>query len=396
MNPMHALMAQTETYLSQRDFDRAAILIGEAKRLDPSSIEPDVMMASLALHVGKSADASVILEAVIRRQPKHARARLLRGLVHEANSELESALAAYELAARFEPESMPAWFNRGRLLLKENRHAEAAISLERAAELAPTNVAVLAAWAKCLATLGHARRAATVYLRCIEQNVANPFFLVELADLLVSANERTLAEEVLEAASKVFSGQGLFPSKLAALAIARQDLALAARHALEAVRRQPEFVDFWLGLAAIELMRLRLDEARLAAERALKLDRKSWRAHHQLGIVFETARLKEKAISFYRRAIELGPTEWAPRNNLAVLLMEQKSPAAEKEARAHLEAATATGQASAAAYFNLALLQVRAGQKTLAKKTAELAGKLVGTREGLANKVNELMLALAA
>lgn len=393
MTSMNAFIQQTEQYLSQRDFDRAALLIQEAKKFEPDSVEPDVLMASVALHLGTFTDAATLLDVVLQRAPKHARARLLRGLTYEATGDSANAATSYELASRFDAASMPAWFNLGRSHMRSGRAAEAAIALERAADLAPTNVAVLAAWAKCLAMLGHARRAATVYLRCIEQNVTNPFFLVELADLLVKANERHLAEEVLETASRVFPAQGLFESKRAAMALERRDVATAARHAKEAVARQPESTEFWLSLATIELMRLKLDDARLAAERALKLEPSSWKANQQLGIIFETVHLKEKAISFYRRAVELAPSEWAPRNNLAVLLMEQKSPATEKEAKAHLEAAAASGQASAAAHFNLALLQVRAGQRAIAKASAQLAARLA-QRPELAARATELASAL--
>jgi len=391
---MNALMSQAETYVTQRDFDRAVAIVAEAKKLEPQSLEPDVMMASLALHLGKLNDSKTILDGVIQRQPKHARARMLRGLVHEAQEEFPDALDAFELATRFAPDSMPAWFNRGRLMLKRDRTAEAAIAFEKAADLAPDNVAVLAAWAQSLAKLGHARRAANVYLRCVEQNVANPFFLVELADLLVNAGERPLAEEVLAAGSRAYESQGLFESKLAALALQRSEPETASRHAKEAVRRQPDCVEFLLAVAAIETMRLKLDDARLAAERVLKLEPTNWRAHHQLGIVFEAAKLKEKAMSFYRRAVELAPGEWAPRNNLAVLLLEQGSLTAKHEARALLEEAVKLGMREAAAHFNLALAQLATGQRQQAQVTAKRAATLV-VRGRVTLPAGELAAALA-
>ncbi len=373
MNPMTALMSQAESYLAQRDPDRAAAIVHEAKKLEPESLEPDVMMASIAIHLAKPVEAATILDGVLMRQPKHARARMLRGLVHELREEWDQAIAAFELSTRFDATSMPAWFNRGRLMLRRERIAEAAIAFEKAAELAPENVAVLALWAQCLAKLGYARRAANVYLRCVEQNVANPFFLIELADLLVNANERELAEEVLAAGSRVHETQGLFESKRAAMALQRQQPDVAARHIREAVRRQPEVIEFLLSAAVIDTMRLELDQARLAAERALKLDPKNWRALHQLGIIFEAAKLKEKAISFYRRAVEEAPKEWAPRNNLAVLLMETKISSARAEARKLLEEAVALVPESQIAQYNLALAQLQAGDRPAAQKTAKKA-----------------------
>lgn len=393
-NELNALMSQAETYLTQRDVDRATAIVKEAKRLEPASLEPDAMMASIALHLGRVDDAQTILDGIIQRQPKHARARLLRGLVHEVKDQLADALSSFELATRFAPDSMPAWFNRARLLLRSNRVAEAAIAFEKAADLAPDNVAVLAAWAQTLVKLGFARRAANVYLRCIEQNVANPIFLVELAELLVNTGERGLAEEVLAAGSRVYESQGLFESKLAAMALEQKDPTLAAHHAKEAVRRQPDCVEFLLGLAVIETMRLKLDEARLAAERALKLDPRSWRANHQLGVIFEAAKLKEKACSFYRTACELAPGQWEPRNNLAVLLLEAKTPAAAKEAKALLEDAVKSGAPHATPHLNLALALLQTGQRAKAKEVATRATCLGVRGNRVALQAAELAAAL--
>lgn len=393
MDAMTALMSQAETYLAQRDPDRAVAIVQEAKKLEPSSLEPDVMMASISLHLAKAKESAMILDAVLMRQPKHGRARMLRGLVHELAEEWDEALAAFELATRFEPTSMPAWFNRGRLMLKRDRVAEAAIAFEKAAELAPDNVAVLALWAQSLAKLGYARRAATVYLRCVEQNVANPFFLIELADLLVNANERDLAEEVLAAGSQVHESQGLFESKRAALALQRHDPNTAARHIREAVRRQPEVVEFLLAAATIDTMRLKLDDARLAAERVLKLEPRNWRAFHQLGIIFEAVKLKEKAIAFYRRAVEEAPKEWSPRNNLAVLLMESKHTSARQEARKLLEEAVALVPESQVAQYNLALSQLQAGDKRGAQRTAKKAA-VIRVRGRITLPAGDLAVAL--
>ncbi|MBL8922205.1 MAG: tetratricopeptide repeat protein [Myxococcaceae bacterium] len=393
-NEMNALMSQAETYLTQRDVDRAVLIVQEAKRLEPGSLEPDAMMASISLHLGRVDDAQTILDGIIQRQPKHARARLLRGLVHEVKEQLDDALASFELATRFSPESMPAWFNRGRLMLRTKRVAEAAIAFEKAAGLAPENVAVLAAWAQTLVKLGYARRAANVYLRCIEQNVANPIFLIELAELLVNANERPLAEEVLAAGSRVYESQGLFESKLAALALEKKAVDAAAHHAKEAVRRQPDCVEFLLGLAVIETMRLKLDDARLLAERALKVEPTSWRANHQLGIVFEAAKLKEKACSFYRTACELAPDQWEPRNNLAVLLLEAKTPAAAREAKGLLEEAVRLGAPNATPHLNLALALLQMGQRARAKAVATQAAGLGGHGNQVSHQASELAAAL--
>jgi tetratricopeptide (TPR) repeat protein len=381
-----------ERLLHEGAIEQAHAFVTQASAQGHAQVELDTLCARVLLHLEKFDDARAILDGVIARAPKHGYARMLLGLVHDAKGQPDAALLHFEQATRFAPTLMPAWFNQARLMLKKNRLVEAAIAFERAAELAPENVAVLAAWAQTLARLGHARRAANTYLRCIEQNVANPFFITELADLLVTAGETSLADEVLEAGSRVFPSQGLFESKRAALAMLRKDLPLAVTHAREAVRRQPECVDFLLGLAAIETARLKLDEARGAAEKALRLEPTSWKALHQLGIIFEAVKQKEKAISFYRRAVEQAPKEWAPRNNLAVLLLEAGSPRDVKEATELLE--VESGTSSATVQLNLALAHLKAGQKALARQFAARASRLGVSGNDLATQAGHLANAL--
>jgi tetratricopeptide (TPR) repeat protein len=381
-----------ERLLSEGSNEQARTLLEQAPSLGLPQLELDVLSGRLALHLEKFDEARAILDGVVARAPKHGYARMLLGLVHDARRQPDAALLHFEQATRFAPTLMPAWFNQARLMLQKGRLVEAAMAFERAAELAPDNVAVLAAWAQTLAKLGHARRAANTYLRCIEQNVANPFFITELADLLVTAGEQALADEVLDAGSKVFPSQGLFESKRAALAMLRKDVTLALTHAREAVRRQPECVEFLLGLAAIETARLKLDEARGAAEKALRLEPTNWKALHQLGIVFEAVKQKEKAISFYRRAVEQAPKAWAPRNNLAVLLLEAGTPRDVKEATELLE--VESGSSSATVQLNLALAHLKAGQKALARKFASRAARLGVAGNDIAAEAGQLAAAL--
>jgi Flp pilus assembly protein TadD len=314
-----------------------ALLVGDvaaaealASRADAA--EAELVHARLAFHAGRCDEARERLERSVARTPKHAYARMLLGLVHDAQGRPDAALLEFQQATRFGPTLMPAWFNQARVMLARGRIAEAAIAFERASGLEPDNLAVLAAWAQTLAKLRHARRATTIYLRCIEQGVANPFFVLELAELLLSDGEGALAEELLEAGSNTFPSQGLFDSRRAALALDRQDIQGAVRLAREALRRQPDRVEFLLGLAVVELARTNLAEARAAAEKALGLEPANWKALHTLGVVFDAMKLHEKACSFFRRAMERAPDEWLPRHDLAVLLLESGHPREVKEA----------------------------------------------------------------
>ncbi|MCA2979804.1 MAG: tetratricopeptide repeat protein [Myxococcaceae bacterium] len=361
-------IAELERLLARGELALAACLVEGAGT--SAGAEGPLLQARLALAMNELAKTRSLLDLALDRAPKHAYGHLLLGLLHETQGRSDAALLEFQQATRFDLTLLPAWFNQARLLLSRGRTVEAAAAFERAAALDPDNVTVLAAWAHALAKLGQAKRAANVYLRCIEQNVASPFFIVDLAEQLALASEGRLADELLGAGSQRLPSEGLFESKRAALALTRGDLAGAVGHAREAVRRQPECVDFLVGLAVVETARLRLDEARAAAEKALRLAPSSWKALHQLGLVSEVAGHRARAIAFYRRAVEQAPFERAPRNNLAALLLETGSAHDLREAIGLLERLSGTGPLA------VAWSHLEAGRERLARAVAGRAARL--------------------
>jgi tetratricopeptide (TPR) repeat protein len=326
------VLSAADSALSLKDFERAEQLLSQAKRLDPVSIELQVMSARLALMQNQHEEARRILDDVLPRVPKHGEALMLRGLICENSGDVDGALSHFERSTRFGPTAPVAWFNLGRALLGTNRLAEAAMAFERASTLAPENLSFLLTRAQTLTRLGHHRPAAILCLQCIERQVINPFFIVGLAEALGGDGDQSLADELLAAGSKCSPATGVFDSKRSAIALERRDLEGAVRFAREACRRQPDCAEFLLELAELETMRQNFDEARGAAERVLALAPNHWRANHVLGIGFEARGFTEKAISFYRQAARLAPTEVAPLKRLTSLLIAVRSRSAINEA----------------------------------------------------------------
>ena len=86
---------------------------------------------------GLTRDALVVLDEVLREEPDHVPALLLRAALLLAAREGEAALVLYERAAALAPESAEAWNGLARCLHALARDEEALRSAERARSLLP-------------------------------------------------------------------------------------------------------------------------------------------------------------------------------------------------------------------------------------------------------------------
>ena len=76
------------------------------------------LRATIALAAGEPAQAERDMRSAIRREPHRADFRLVLANALEAQSDAASARAAYEDAARIEPESRAAWQGIARTALR--------------------------------------------------------------------------------------------------------------------------------------------------------------------------------------------------------------------------------------------------------------------------------------
>lgn len=98
----------------------------------------------------------------------------------------------------------------------------------------------------------------------------------------------------------------------------------------EALRFSPEATSARYNLALV-LMRLgRIDEAQQQLEETLRQDDALLNAHGALANVFVGQGKMAKAITHFRREVEINPQAWESRVNLAALLAEREPQAAEK------------------------------------------------------------------
>ncbi|HEX6199739.1 MAG TPA: tetratricopeptide repeat protein, partial [Thermoanaerobaculia bacterium] len=116
----------------------AALLATLLAAVPPAAADDErLAKAQRLLDEGRPVAALVEIEAVLRRDPDHAEALLLRSTARFMEGNMEEGRADLERALAADPTLRQAWLNRAGLEIAEERYDAALEALERARELDP-------------------------------------------------------------------------------------------------------------------------------------------------------------------------------------------------------------------------------------------------------------------
>lgn len=122
--------------LKTGDADGAMFHLAECRKQDPNDVRSLMKCAAIEIDRDPQA-AAATLSHVLTLDRSNAFAWTQRALAQERGQDIPRALADFTVACRLQPKSSQAWFHRGRLLSKLDRHEEAIACLKMATELAP-------------------------------------------------------------------------------------------------------------------------------------------------------------------------------------------------------------------------------------------------------------------
>jgi tetratricopeptide (TPR) repeat protein len=191
--------------------------------------------------------------------------------------------------------------------------------LARSLELAPGRVDTQFMRARNQSDLGHPELAMQMYEAVLAQAPNHQKATYNLGVLARRAGDLKRAEALLTRAISISSGR--VKSKafnqlgLTYGAAGRWDLAVQSLN--EAVNLRPDMARFWLDLGDAELKRGRLDEAQLAIDKALALNRRFADAHLAMGLLQEQRGNHATALSHLTRAVKLDGDDPGYRKALA-------------------------------------------------------------------------------
>ncbi len=180
-------------------------VLTELKAMAPDAVLIDVRLGELALASGDFAGARRILEPVVAKDGKLARAQMLLGHVESLSGKVDAAMARYRRVTELEPENAEALNNLASLLTGKPEAVDEALRLaQKAKELAPGDPSVSD-------TLGWVLYQKGLYAAAVQQlegaaKGANPVARYHLAMAYSRSGNREGAEREYAQAKKLAPG----------------------------------------------------------------------------------------------------------------------------------------------------------------------------------------------
>lgn len=345
-------------YLAMREFDTAVRYYQQGAKAHPGQATTfQLLMAEALVAQGKPADASRVVDQVLKEKPNHDVAKAIRASlmidpahpeqVRTAVTELQAlvsrmpknavlrfnlarALAArgdidqartqLQEAVKIDPSYLAPRLVLSRFHLARGEFAQALQTTQEMLELDPRNLDARLVRAQALASSGNTARARLELIEILQTNPNLPEAHLQLALVNVHEKKYKEAEEVflkLQRAhpadlravlglSEVYALQGLHEK---AVALLKAELA-----------RQPERTDLAVGLANMQVRARQYDDAIAGFKKLLERNPKSPELHVQIA---EASRLKgdmPTAVEYFRKARDLSPNDPRPYLPLGILL----------------------------------------------------------------------------
>lgn len=388
------LLVEAERYLVEKDVDRAAELYVRAEeQCAGRSPLPMVGLARIALLTRRNDEAKHLLDAVLLTHPRCAEALTFRGVVEDAAGEVIEAMNFHARALAIDPTLAVAHVNLGRAYALLHRWELSAASYQLALQHGATSADVKVQLGTALFRARRTTEALKVLALTVHAHPKHLDAILTLADALVETGALQLAAELLQNAAPRLPNEALIASRHAAIALRQKDLEAARREAWRHTTLAPRDEEAWLFAAVIDTMQLRFDTAEKALKYALKLNPDSARAHYHLGGLYDALRNKAAAKKEYRSAIACDALAWEPLNNLAIMLLEEGTPASLTEARTLLDRAIRLGNKGDAILvrYNLALACYRLGDLAGMRRAAQELLKLAPVDHPMATEAHRVL-----
>lgn len=334
----------------------AALWLASLTIASPPQVADDLARAEKLLGQKDYAAAEILLKAIVRSDPKNARAHGNLSLALLPQRKVREAVEEGRLAATYAPESAQARFIYGLALRAAGRPADAAREFAKASALEPSEVGPLEALAGAYAVAGD-ERASAAYERLLELDPGRSRHALEFAAYLWGAGKAERGNAIAGAAVERFPDDGALRAAYgfalldqqrfadAAQQLARaRDLGLRDAETLgalgsalsqagrtaeadaafeAAVRQHPDAVALRLELGRLRLSQGEGDAALRELEPAAGLAPADAAVRFQLGRAYEAVGRLDDAEAAYRKAMELSPNLASPRYALGRLLVRR-------------------------------------------------------------------------
>jgi tetratricopeptide (TPR) repeat protein len=269
------------------DRNTATTSFRAAEKLAPGNIEVQIGLAGLANQIGDAAMLSQIADKTLAMHPEFAQAYLWRGIAESSQKQYEKAETDLQTALTKSPNSASVYTALGQLRLRQNHFPEGTAMLEKALEKDPNEVTAL----NNIVEVDLSQKQPDKALARVQQQIAkspkNPVFYTMLGSLQLRQKDFNGARDNGKKA------MDMNPSDESAVNVYAS--------AVTALGNNDEAIATW----------------------------EKWSAAHpkdgdtlaRLGVLEDAKGNQSKAIDYYKKALQINPTQGLAANNLAYAMV---------------------------------------------------------------------------
>jgi tetratricopeptide (TPR) repeat protein len=304
---------------------QVADAIKELEAVEPQARSVGVVMALARyyLQASRPADAERILGPLVERFPKLDAARSLLGSAHMLRQRPDLAAAQFEEIVKQSPDDQVAHFQLARAYARLGRGKEVLAELDRAAKFLSATPWYHVERARAYLLLGRLDDALASARTAERIAPGQPDTFLVLGQIYAQRGDAKTAREMFSKAAEAGGGEAAGHFALGRLAQMEQNPDAALREFDAALSANPSSIVAARAKVSALLRQNRAKEAVAFAESAARREAGRPEFHVLLGAVYASDRQWEKAVTAYRKALELDATAVTPRLGLARVAMGQ-------------------------------------------------------------------------
>lgn len=135
-SPAQEHLQQGIAFSQEKKYDDAISEFQEALKFDPKNINIQLLLGLTYASIGKYGEAMRYTREVADKYPSFASFYNL-GLIHAVNKEPQKAIADFDHALEFNPQSYLAEYQKGLVYTSQQNYQQAAVAFQRAVDLNP-------------------------------------------------------------------------------------------------------------------------------------------------------------------------------------------------------------------------------------------------------------------
>jgi tetratricopeptide (TPR) repeat protein len=279
-------------YLASKNSAQATAAFQQAIAIKPDYTEAILALAELNLRSGNPQAVVSAMEDLLKKQPGLLQARSLLANAYQALGRLDDAAALVREQIERSSPSPDVYYSLGSILRQQNRNDEARKAFEKAAELAPDNLAPI----DQLVDLDLAEKRYDDATHRVEQQLQK--------------NPDSAGAHFLE--GKIYVAHG-----------AQRDAVLAEAALQKAIKLDPSLTAAYELLVTVYLAENKLPQALSQIEAELGKDPNNSRALLMAALIYERMKDYPKARDTYEKVLAQSPDSLLGLNNLAYLYAER-------------------------------------------------------------------------